>query len=348
MKSFSIGNRKVGDDHPAFIIAEAGVNHNGEMALAKKLVETAANAGADCVKFQTFEPELVASSQAPKAEYQQEQTDPNESQLDMIKKLYLPQESFLELKDYALDLNLIFMSTAFDFKSIEFLSGIIPAFKVPSGEITNDWFLEAMAKKQKPMIISTGMSSLGEVEHAIAVVRNHGASDLAVLHCTSNYPALPKTVNLRAMNSMGQAFNLPFGLSDHTEGIDIAVAAVARGAKIIEKHFTLDKSLPGPDHTASLSIEELNQLIRSIRNVEEALGDGIKQIQESEKEVRDVARRSLVALEDLQKDTILGRDNLIPKRPGTGIPIKMFEYVKGRKLRHDVQKDKLITWEDLY
>lgn len=348
MKTFSIGNRKIGDDQPVFIIAEAGVNHNGELSLAKQLVETAAKAGADCVKFQTFEPELVASSHAPKAEYQQEQTDPNESQLDMIKKLYLPQESFLELRDYALDLNLLFMSTAFDFKSIEFLSGIIPAFKVPSGEITNDWFLEAMAKKRKPMILSTGMSSLGEVEHALNVVRYHGVTDIAVLHCTSNYPALPITVNLRAMNTMGKAFNLPVGLSDHTEGIDIAVAAVARGAKIIEKHFTLDKSLPGPDHTASLSIEELNQLIKSIRNVEEALGDGIKRIQESEKEVRDVARRSLVALEDLPEGTILGRDNLLPKRPGTGIPIKMFNYIEGRKLRRDVQKDELISWDDIY
>ena len=266
-----IGDKQIGLGQPAFFIAEAGVNHNGNVENAKRLVDIAADAGADAVKFQTFRAQELASSAAPKAKYQEDHSGADESQLEMLKRLELSTEDFQEIEKHARLRGIIFLSTPFDAESVDMLDQLrIPAFKIPSGEITNWPLLEHIAAKNKPVILSTGMSYLSEIEQAIGVIRAAGCSHLAVLHCTSNYPAAAASSNLRAMQTISEMFNVPTGLSDHTLGMEMAIAAVAMGARIIEKHFTLDKSLPGPDHQASLAPDELRSLIHSIREVAQA------------------------------------------------------------------------------
>lgn len=348
MKAIEILGRQIGPGQPCFIIAEAGVNHNGSLEMARRLVDVAVQAGADAVKFQTFRAEKVISPQARKAAYQLQTTDPGESQLDMVKRLELPFDAFQELHAYCQDKGILFMSTPFDEESADFLAELgVAVFKIPSGEITNLHFLEHVAHKGKPMIISTGMSYLGEVEAAVRAIEEVGNGYLVLLHCVSNYPADPADVNLRAMHTLAAAFGVPVGYSDHTLGIEVAIAAVALGACVIEKHFTLDCSLPGPDHRASLEPDELAALVRGIRTIEAALGHGRKEPAASEANTVAVARRSLVAARDIPAGTVLAEEMIAIKRPGTGLPPGMRPHLIGRTARITIPAGTLLTLEML-
>jgi len=328
-----------------FVIAEAGVNHNGDVKKAFEMIEAAVNSGVDAIKFQTFKAEKLVSGIADMASYQKENIGRDISQLQMIRKLELSFDDFVELKAYCDRQGIMFLSTPFDEVSADFLTEMVPMFKIGSGEITNIPFLKRIAQKKKPIILSTGMSSLSEIETALSAMYCEGASDISLLHCTTNYPCPFNEVNLRAMLTIGEAFKLPIGYSDHTLGIEIPVAAVAMGAKIIEKHFTLDRQLPGPDHKASLEPEELTAMVKSIRNVEAALGDGIKRPNPSELETMIAARKSLVASKDLEKDQLLRPEDVCIKRPGNGLQPSLMSIVVGKKLRKCVKKDELFTWE---
>jgi N,N'-diacetyllegionaminate synthase len=343
-----IAGREVGPGRPCFIIAEAGVNHNGDLELAQRLIDAAVAAGTDAIKFQTFKAELLTTPEAPKASYQKETTGSGESQLKMIKRLEFPQEVFGDLKLYAERRGVMFLSTPFDRESADYLDSIgMPAIKVPSGEITNHRFLAHVSGKGKPLIVSTGMSSLEEVDEAMSVIRGAGDPPVVLLHCVSNYPAAAADVNLRAMQTMARAFQVPVGYSDHVLGNEAAFAAAALGACVIEKHFTLDRSLPGPDHRASLEPNELSALVRGIRAVESALGDGCKRPAASETDTAAAARKSLVAARDIAAGTVLSEEMIAVKRPGTGIPPSMLERVLNRRLCRDVVKDSLLTLDDL-
>ncbi len=343
-----IAGCRVGPGSPVFVIAEAGVNHNGALKRALQLVDAAAEAGADAVKFQTFRAEEVVSGAAPKAQYQIRTTGAEESQLDMIRRLELSPQDHRAIAAHCETSGILFLSTPFDFESVTLLETLgVPASKLASGEIPNWPFLERIASKKKPIIISTGMANLDEVGQAVSVLRDAGCLDLAILHCTSSYPAPPDSVNLRAMQSMADAFNVPVGFSDHTQGMEAALAAVALGACIIEKHFTLDRSLPGPDHKASLEPAELGALVRSIRIVESTLGDGLKRATTVEQDLKDVARRSIVARRAIAIGTVVTQDLLAFKRPGTGIPPSEYKKVIGRKAVRTIASDTLIKFEDL-
>ncbi len=341
-----IAGRKIGGDEPIFIIAEAGVNHNGSLDLAKKLIDSAAGAKADAVKFQTFKAEDVVSPHAPKAEYQKHTTDASESQLEMIKKLELSIQDHRELIAYARYKKIIFLSTPFDERSVDLLIELgVPLIKIGSGEITNHPFLRYISKKGIPIILSTGMSTLEEVAETVSVIKNAGCKSLTLLHCTSNYPARVDDCNLAAMKTMANELNLPVGYSDHTLGIAIPIAAAALGACVIEKHFTLDKNLMGPDHKASLEPDELKEMVKSIRVVERALGSPVKAPVEAELEVRDVARRSIVAKVDISKGTAITMDMLAFKRPGTGLSPKNASLVIGKTAKRIIYKDDMIKTE---
>jgi N-acetylneuraminate synthase/N,N'-diacetyllegionaminate synthase len=331
-----------------FIIAEAGVNHNGSLELAMKLVDAARKAKADAVKFQTFKAEELVASSAAKAEYQKKSTGAHESQLEMIKKLELSLDDFAKLKKYCDRVGIIFLSTGFDSLSIDFLDKLkMPAFKIPSGEITNIPLLKHIAAKKKPVLISTGMCNISEVEQAINTVHSNGAVNVALFHCTSNYPAKMSDLNLKAMHTMSQAFGVPVGYSDHTLGIEIPVAAVAMGAVIVEKHFTLSQKMEGPDHKASLEPEALQAMIKAIRNVEKSLGDGVKRPTSAEADTAKVARRSIVAARNIKAGSVLKSADLTCKRPGTGIPPIMLEALIGRKTNKEITSDSLINWSDI-
>jgi N-acetylneuraminate synthase len=348
MKTIEVSGRKIGLDSPCFIIAEAGVNHNGEVDLAKRLVKVAANAGADAVKFQTFKADRVVTSMAPKAQYQLHSTRETESQLDMLRRLELPIDAYQKLMSYCRAKGITFLSSPFDKESVDFLDNLgVPAFKISSGEITNSPFLSHVGRKRKPIILSTGMAYIGEVEAAVNTIKKAGNQDLILLHCVSSYPAEPGDVNLRAIRTMETAFGVPVGYSDHTVGIEVAFAAVALGACVIEKHFTLDRKLPGPDHQASLEPEELAALVRGIRTVEAALGHGRKEPVTSEANTAAVARKSLVAGLDIKAGTRLTEEMIAIKRPGTGLSPAMRPHVVGRTLCVDVAEGTLLTWEML-
>lgn len=325
------------------IIAEAGVNHNGDMNIAKKLIDKAVEAKADIVKFQTFKSNCVVSTKAEKAEYQKETTEANENQLDMIKKLELTTENHKILIAYCKEKNIEFVSTPFDLPSIDLLNNLgMTTFKIPSGEITNLPYLEKIGKLGKKVILSTGMSTLGEVELAIKILRDNGTEDITLLHCTTEYPTPMEDVNLNAMKTLEKAFGLPVGYSDHTKGIEVSIAAVVMGAKIIEKHFTLDKNMEGPDHKASLEPDELSALVSSVRNVEKAMGSSIKQPATSEIKNMNIARKSIVANKDIKKGDVFTEDNITSKRPGNGIsPMKWYE-VLGQVATKDYNEDDLI------
>jgi N-acetylneuraminate synthase len=330
------------------VIAEAGVNHNGDLDMALQLVDAAAAAGADAVKFQTFIANRVISASAPKAKYQLQTTCATESQLDMIRPLQLSPQAHRELSDYSQERGVLFMSTPFDEDSVDLLDELgVPVFKIGSGEITNWPFLEYIARIGKPIILSTGMSYLSEVDEAVRVIRNAGCRQLLLLHCVSNYPAAPDDANLRAMETMMRAFQVPVGYSDHTPGIEVSLAATALGACVIEKHFTLDKNLPGPDHRASLEPSELAALIKGVRTVEAALGHGEKRPAASEVNTAAVARRSLVAAQDINAGTVVTREMIAIKRPGTGLPPAMHSYLVGRTTRTNIPADTLISLEML-
>ena len=343
-----IGERSIGPSLPCLVMAEAGVNHNGSLDMALRLVEAAADAGADVVKFQTFKSEQVVTPLAPKAEYQAQNTGNSESQLEMIKALELPDEAFHTIQAHCRTNGILFLSTPFDDGSADLLEKMgVVAFKVPSGEITNFPLLTHIARKQKPLIVSTGMSNLDEVAAAIDVIHATGNQDLILLHCTSNYPAAPGSVNLRAMKTLETPFIVPTGYSDHTEGIAISLAAAALGACVIEKHFTLDRSLPGPDHRASLEPDELRAMVRGVRDVQAALGDGVKIPPAEELSTAAVARRSLVAAQNLQAGTVLSENMVAIRRPGTGLPPSQLSRLLGRTLNQDVAAGSLFTPEML-
>ena len=335
------------DTSKVFIIAEAGVNHNGSLDLAYQLIDVAKVAGADAVKFQTAKAENVVSKFADKAEYQKKTTGSNESQFEMIKKLEISFEDFVKLKKYCDKKEIMFLSTPFDHQSIDFLYDLIDIYKIPSGEIINHPYLKHIAAKNKPIIMSTGMANLGEVEEAINAIRAiNSKAKISLLHCTTNYPTPYEEVNLKAMQTLAVAFKLLVGYSDHTLGIEVPVAAVAMGAKIIEKHFTLDKKLSGPDHKASLEPSELKEMVKAIRNIEKALGDGIKKPNKSEIEIMKVARRSLIATRDIRAGEIIKESDIAIKRPGTGILPKFKEIVIGMKLINDIRQDEPFRWEN--
>ncbi|HOM02482.1 MAG TPA: N-acetylneuraminate synthase [Acetivibrio sp.] len=326
-----------------FVIAEAGINHNGSLALAKKLVDESKAAGADCIKFQTFISKSLVTKNALKAEYQKQQTGAWESQYDMLKKYELSFDEFAELSKYCTDKNIEFLSTAFDFESIEFLESLgMKRWKIPSGEITNLPYLIKIAKLRKPVILSTGMSTMDEIKNAVSVLKENGAGEITVLHCTTEYPTPFGNVNLRAMLSIKEELHVKVGYSDHTKGIEAAIAAAALGASVIEKHLTLDKNMEGPDHKASLEPWEMKAMVDSIRNIELALGDGIKRPSESEKKNICVARKSIVAKRNIKKGEIFTEENLTVKRPGNGIsPMRWFE-VLGKRAIRDFNEDELI------
>jgi len=330
------------------IIAEAGVNHNGSIDLAVQLIDAAKASGADAVKFQTFRADRIATRSAEKANYQQRQAADGESQFEMLQRLELDAAAHRRLFDYCRKTAIQFLSSPFDIQSIDLLDTLeVPLLKMPSGEITNLPFLERIAAKGRPVILSTGMSTLGEVEEAVQVLRAGGVSEITLLHCVTEYPAPYAEINLRAMQTLKSAFGLPVGYSDHTPGIEIAIAAVALGAEVIEKHFTLDRSLPGPDHSASLEPKEFKQMVAAIRNVESALGDGIKKPALCELPNIPVARKSVVAARALRAGQKLAAADLDIKRPGTGLSPKLLTALVGRTLRTNIEPDELILWDHL-
>lgn len=346
MNDIEVVGHKIGFGHPCFIIAEAGVNHNGRIEYAKQLIDLAKDAGADAVKFQTFRAEDMVTRTAQKAQYQSELTGEEESQYQMLKKLELTEDNFKELFVYAGEKELIFLSSPFDKRSVDFLDELgVPAFKIPSGEMTNLRLLKHIAEKRKPIILSTGMSTLREIEEALEVIRKEGVEHIILLHCVTSYPAKAEDMNLRVMATLKHRFHLPVGLSDHTLGFSIPIAAVALGACAIEKHFTLDKKLSGPDHRASLEPNELKNMVRCVRDVEKALGDGIKQVTKDEEEIGKAVRKSIVAKVDMPRGTIITEDMLDVKRPGIGIMAKDIELVVNRVAGKRIKKGELVRWE---
>lgn len=332
-----MGQKKV------FIIAEAGDNHNGSYENALKLVDKAVESGADCVKFQTFITENVISKFAEKAEYQKENTSADETQFEMVKKLELSFEDFKKIKKYCDEKEILFLSTPFDLDSIDFLQSIdIPFWKIPSGEITNLPYLIKIARTKKDIIISTGMCQMEEIAEALDILKKNGAGKITVLHCNTEYPTPFCDVNLNAMRTIKQEFNVEVGYSDHTIGIEVPIAAVAMGASVIEKHFTLDKNMDGPDHKASLEPEELKTMVVCIRNIENALGNGKKSPSKSEQKNIIIARKSIVANCDIKKGEILTKEKLYIKRPGNGISPMEWYKVIGNKAVKDFKKDELI------
>jgi N,N'-diacetyllegionaminate synthase len=329
-----------------FIIAEAGVNHNGSLEMAFQLIDAAVAAGADAVKFQTFKAEKVISANAPKAGYQKDTTGSDESQLEMAKKLELDETAHIQLYQYCQHKGIQFLSTPFDLESIDLLYRLgLDIFKIPSGEITNLPYLRKLGALKKRLIVSTGMAELGEIEDALDVLTATGTpiENITVLHCNTEYPTPFEDVNLRAMLTIRNAFpGISVGYSDHTLGIEVAVAAVALGAAVLEKHFTLDRNLPGPDHRASLEPDELKAMVQAIRNIEKALGNGIKRPSPSEVQNKPIARKSLVATQPIKAGELFSTDNITAKRPGVGISPMRWDEVLGQAAQKDYEKDDLI------
>jgi len=333
------------NNHHTLIIAEAGVNHNGDMELAKRLIDIAADAGADLVKFQTFTVERLASQSAPKADYQNQTTDPVESQFAMLKQLELSMQMHEVLIAHCQQRNIGFFSTGFDIQSLDYLASLgAERFKIPSGEITNLPYLRHIGGLGKPVILSTGMATLGEIEAALEVLEMAGTprTQITVLHCNTEYPTPMQDVNLRAMCGIRDAFGVAVGYSDHTAGIEVPIAAVALGATVIEKHLTLDRNLPGPDHKASLEPDEFAAMVHSIRNIEQVMGDGIKRPSPSEAKNMPIARKSLVAAKQIRAGEQFTAENITAKRPGTGITPMRWDEVIGRVAARDYAADELI------
>ena len=335
-------------NRPCFIIAEAGVNHNGRFESACQLIDVAVVAGASAVKFQTFKAEKLIAPEAPKANYQIVNTGNDQSQLEMVRQLELSYDDFRRLFDYCEKQQIMFMSTPFDEESADFLDQLgMEIYKISSGEVTNLPFLRHIAKKGRPIILSTGMSTLGEIESAVQSIVETGNEKLSLLHCVSNYPVDFADVNLRAMRTMEMAFGYPVGLSDHTLGVEVPIAAVALGATIIEKHFTLDREMIGPDHRASLEPNELTTMVRTIRNVEMALGDGRKLPKASEINTAQVARRSLFVAESIFENAIITPEAIVALRPGTGISPALLPLILGRRARYNIAAGTMLSLDML-
>jgi N-acetylneuraminate synthase len=332
-----------------YVIAEAGVNHNGDVRLAKQLIDAAKAARADAVKFQTFKTEKILTRTAAMAEYQKENLGAEDTQFQMIKALELSFEHFAELKTYAESIGIDFLSTPDDDDSLNFLADDLdlPWLKIGSGEVTNLPFLRSIAAKQKPMILSTGMSTMGEVERAVRTIRAISSCELLLLHCTTNYPCPPEEVNLLAMQTLQRAFNVRVGYSDHTVGSEIPVAAVALGAEFIEKHLTLDKNMEGPDHRASLDPAEFGEMVRQIRAIEVALGTGVKWPNPSEEKIKKLVRRRVVAAEDLAAGTVIEWRHLAFKRANEGIYVDQADILIGSRTKTPIAEDMPLTWGSL-
>lgn len=331
-----------------YVIAEAGVNHNGSLEIAKRLVDMAKECGADAVKFQTFKAEESTGRNAEKAEYQKENDTIEDSQFEMLKRLELPFEDFIQLKKYCEEKQIDFISTPDGKESLNFLNSIdVAKIKIGSTEVTNYPFLQEIAKSGKAIIFSTGMSTLGEVEKAVNVLQDNGAASIVLMHCTTDYPTEYEDVNLRAMVTLKNAFHVSVGYSDHTVGVEAAIAAVALGASMIEKHITLDRCMQGPDHKASMPPQEFAEYIRCIRNTEVLLGSGKKEPTAREKTMMQQVRRSILTSSYLEKGTILTEDLICLKRPGTGIAPEFVPIVLGRRLKRDMEKEEIIKWDDI-
>lgn len=335
-----------------YIIAEAGVNHNGSIELAKQLVDIAADAGADAVKFQTYKTEDLVTKDSETAEYQQKNTGKKQSQYDMLKSLELSYDDFTSLKSYCDEKDIMFLTTAHTKSSIPFVNDLVSIFKVGSGDLTNIPYLEELAKRNKPIILSTGMGTMEEVKDAVKTIRKYH-NNIVLLHCTTNYPCPEEHANLRVMNTLKQEFYLPVGYSDHTEGIMIPVMAASLGARLIEKHFTLDKAMEGPDHRASLVPNELKEMVEKIREEEtieipeHILGNPEKKPTGEEKSIARIARKSVVVISNLEKGHILKEDDLAIKRPGIGIPPKEIKNLIGKITAKDIKKDSVLEWTDV-
>lgn len=341
-KSIRIGTKLIGEKQPCFLIAEAGVNHNGSLAMAKQLVDVAAAAGVDAVKFQTFKTEGVVTDNVDIASYARKNIGKNLTQRDMIKRYELPYEAFKQLKKYCDQKKIMFLSTPHSFDAIDFLEDFVPAYKFGSGDLTNIPALRYAAKKHKPMLLGTGMATLKEVRSALRAIQAEGNSQIIVLHCTTNYPCSYEEVNLRAMLTMKHTLHCHVGYSDHTIGLTVPVMAATLGAVVLEKHFTLDKTLPGPDHKASLEPEELKHMVTAIRNAKDALGSSTKRPTATERDIMKLVRKSIVANQDIKKGAIIRRTMLDIKRPGTGLPPATLEKILGKKTTRAIQKDELI------
>jgi N,N'-diacetyllegionaminate synthase len=347
VKPVGFAKRILGSGQLCFVIAEAGVNHNGDITLAHKLIDAAADAKVDAVKFQTFDPEKLAAAEAPKAKYQVKNTGEEGNQLEMLRRLVLLPSVYPELIQHAARRGLIFLSTPFDEDSSDFLEKMdLPAFKISSGDLTNHPFLAHLARKGRPLLLSTGMGSLDQVRAAVEAVRAAGDPPLVLFHCVTSYPANASDCNLRAMETLRSHFDVPVGWSDHTIGFDVSLAAVALGANALEKHFTLDRTLPGPDHVASLEPSELSAMVAAIRRIESSLGDGIKQPRECEVAIAAVARKSLHWKKDLHKGANATAADVIALRPGTGIsPEKLASYLD-RSVAREVRKGQMLNERD--
>lgn len=330
------------DENKVLIIAEAGVNHNGDIRIAKKLVDGAKSCGADMIKFQTFDPKKLVSKNAAMAEYQKENLGMEESQEEMLTKLKLKKEEYIELAGYCDEIGIQFLSTPFEIDSVHFLNNLQNIWKVPSGEITNYPYLVEIAKTGKDVILSTGMSVLDEVDAALDVLKNNGAGKITLLHCTTNYPTPMQEVNLKAMLTLGNHCGCPVGYSDHTQGIEVSIAAVAMGARVIEKHVTLDRSMQGPDHRASMELDELAAMVKAIRNIEQAMGDGVKVPSKVEKINIAAVRKSIIAAKNIKAGEVYTEENLTAKRPGSGISPMRWPQIIGTMAIRDFKEDELI------
>ena len=349
MKTIKIKNKFIGEGKPCFIVAEIGVNHNGSAALAKKMILAAKKVGVDAVKFQTWKTGNIMLKDVEMAEYQKKNTQSGETQFEMIKKLELPYRDYFGLKKLAGKLGLILFSTMEDRERIDFLVKDlkIPLIKVGSGDLTNYPLLKYTAKFKKPMVLSTGTATLDEIKEAIRIVLNEGNNKIVLLQCTTEYPCPIEDVNLKTMLTLKEAFKTIVGFSDHTLGIECAIAAVALGAKYIEKHFTLDKNLPGPDHKASLEPVEFKKMVDAIRNVEKALGKGIKKPMPSELKNKELVIRKIVASRNIKKGEILSEDNMAFKRAKGGLTTKYYKFIENKKVRRNIKSDELIKLDDI-
>lgn len=345
-KSVRFGNTEIGPRYPVFIIAEAGVNHNGDIDMALRLVREAKRVGADCVKFQTFKAERVVTEEAPKAAYQLTTTSPGESQVDMLRKLELAESAYEDLMAECREEDILFLSTPYNIEDVDFLDSLsVPAFKIASGQAVEPYFLEYVARRGKPILISTGMCTLAEVDRAVRVVRGTGNDQIVVLQCTTNYPSAMEDCNLRAMITMRDTLDVLVGYSDHTKGLTAAAASVALGACVVEKHFTLDKTLPGPDHSSSSDPQEFKELVKQIREVELALGSTLKSPSGVERKNAIGMRRSIVAKDRILSGQVITDEMLTFKRPATGLkPIFMPDIV-GRVAACDIEADQMLSWE---
>ncbi len=348
MKNITIGNHIVGEGNPCFIIAEAGSNHNRDFKQALELIDVAKEAGADAVKFQTYSAETLYSKKTPKMNYLKKKglSGEDESVWDLLKRIEMPREWQRDLAEYCKDKGIIFLSTPFDLNAVDELDEVgMTAFKIASFEITHLPLLRYVATKKKPVILSTGMADLADIENALEVIYKEKNHEVILLHCAINYPPSYKDVHLRAMDTMRQAFQLPVGFSDHTMEITADVAAVALGACVIEKHYTLDRTLPGPDHPFALEPDELAHMVKAIRDTEDALGSPIKRHTEAEEEMYKLGRRSLVAGCSIPKGTPLSMEMIAVKRPGYGIPTNMMDVLVGRVAKVDIEEDDILNWE---